>query len=462
MTEGSIWRLLIRFALPMAAGLLFQQLYNTVDTIVVGQFVGKQALAAVGSTGSICNMLVGLCSGLSIGSSVVISQAYGAHDYDKLHDAVHTTIFVTFIIGIAATAIGLLIVDPMLRLMDTPADVFGQAHQYLSIYFAGIAGLFIYNMGSAILRAVGDSTRPLMFLIFSAVTNVVLDLVFVLVLKLDIAGVAYATILSQFLSALLVLFVLTRSAAPYAIHWDKLCLKWYIFKDILSLGLPSAIQQAITSFSNVFVQGYVNAFGSDTMAGWAAYNKLDIYALIPAQSIAMASTTFVGQNFGAKKLGRARQGVRHSLIMSIGSTLFLCAVIIIFRKPMLTLFTSDKAVIEYGAKFIATIAPFYFCTCFNQTFAGAMRGVGVARTPTIVMLSSFVLFRQLYLFIGTKLGGGFMLVSLAYPAGWVVCSTIMTIVYRRTVLCRPEKATAAQAVANNAENEPEAAAESAQ
>lgn len=440
MTNGTIWKLLIKFALPMAAGLLFQQLYNTVDTIVVGQFVGTEALAAVGSTSSIINMLVGLCSGLSMGASVVISQSYGARDYKKLHDAVHTTILVTLIMGVIATGIGILIVDPMLRLMDTPDDVFQAAHDYLTIYFAGISGLFIYNMGSAVLRAVGDSKRPLYFLIFSAVLNVVLDLVFVIVFHLDIAGAAYATILSQFLSALLVLFVLTRSAGPYAIHWKDLCIKGDILKQVLAIGLPSGIQQGITSFSNVFVQSYVNAFGSDCMAGWSSYNKLDVYALVPAQSIAMASTTFVGQNYGAKKLERARKGVKQALWMSIAMTVFLCGLLLLFKDQLLTLFTSDTLVIQYGSRFIGIIAPFYFCTCFNQTFAGAMRGIGKAKVPMIVMLSSFVVFRQIFLFVGTKLGGGFLLVSLAYPMGWVVCSIAMYVCYKCSALCHPEKA----------------------
>lgn len=440
MTSGSIWRLLITFALPLAAGLLFQQLYNTVDTIVVGKFVGKEALAAVGSTSSIINMLVGLCSGLSMGASVVISQSYGAKDYVRLHDAVHTTILVTIIMSVIATGVGMAIVDPMLTMMSTPDDVFGAAHDYLTIYFAGISGLFIYNMGSAILRAVGDSRRPLYFLIFSAVLNVILDLVFVIVFKMDIAGAAYATIVSQFLSAALVLFVLTRSAGPYAIHWGHLCIKGNILKQVLSIGLPSGVQQGLTSFSNVFVQSYVNAFGSDCMAGWSSYNKLDVYALVPAQSIAMASTTFVGQNYGARKLERARQGVKQALIMSISMTIFLCALLLIFRDQLLTLFTNDSLVIQYGSRFIGMIAPFYFCTCFNQTFAGAMRGIGKAKVPMIVMLSSFVVFRQIFLYVGTKLGGGFVLVSLAYPMGWVVCSIAMYVCYKRSALCHPEKA----------------------
>ena len=439
MTQGSIWPLLIRFAIPLAAGLLFQQLYNTVDTIVVGKFVGKEALAAVGSTSSIINMLVGLCSGLSMGASVVISQAYGAKDYEKLHDAVHTTILLTIIMSVAATITGIFIVDPMLRLMATPDDVFASAHNYLTIYFAGISGLFIYNMGSAILRAVGDSKRPLYFLLFSAFLNIALDLLFVIAFKMDIAGAAYATILSQFISAALVLFVLTRSAGPYAIHWGDLCIKGYILKKVLAIGLPSGVQQGLTAFSNVFVQSYVNGFGSDCMAGWSSYNKLDTYVLIPAQSIAMASTTFVGQNYGARQLDRARNGVRCSLIISIVTTVILCIPLLLLRETLLTLFTDDPIVIQYGSRFIGIIAPFYFTVCFNQTFAGAMRGIGKANVPMIVMLSSFVLFRQIYLFAGTRLGGGFVTVALAYPMGWVVCSLLMAICFRRSALCHLEK-----------------------
>ena len=439
MTQGSIWSLLIRFAIPLAAGLLFQQLYNTVDTIVVGKFVGKEALAAVGSTSSIINMLVGLCSGLSMGASVVISQAYGAKDYEKLHDAVHTTILLTIIMSVAATITGIFIVDPMLRLMATPDDVFASAHNYLTIYFAGISGLFIYNMGSAILRAVGDSKRPLYFLLFSAFLNIALDLLFVIAFKMDIAGAAYATILSQFISAALVLFVLTRSAGPYAIHWGDLCIKGYILKKVLAIGLPSGVQQGLTAFSNVFVQSYVNGFGSDCMAGWSSYNKLDTYVLIPAQSIAMASTTFVGQNYGARQLDRARNGVRCSLIIAIVTTVILCIPLLLLRETLLTLFTDDPIVIQYGSRFIGIIAPFYFTVCFNQTFAGAMRGIGKANVPMIVMLSSFVLFRQIYLFAGTRLGGGFVTVALAYPMGWVVCSLLMAICFRRSALCHPEK-----------------------
>lgn len=436
MTEGVIWKQLLQFAVPMMIGLLFQQLYNTVDTIVVGRFVGKEALAAVGSTSSIINMLVGLCAGLATGASVVISQRYGAHDDKGLSDAVHTTILVTFIMCALATAAGILLVKPMLRLMATPADVLMQAQQYLTIYFAGIAGLLVYNMGAGILRAVGDSTRPLYFLCFSAVMNIALDLLFVIAFRLGIAGVAYATILSQAMSALLVLYSLSRANAAYAIHWRRLRIRREMLSSIFRIGVPSGLQQALTSFSNVFVQSYINYFGSACMAGWSSYNKLDIFIVIPMQSIGLASTTFVGQNYGAKQMPRARAGVKQALLMSIGITAVLTVLLILCDRPFLTLFTSDTEVIRYGERFFTLCTPFYVLLCFSQICAGALRGIGRARTPMIIMLSAFVAFRQIYLYVVKRLGGGFMLIAFGYPAGWIMCSLLMLITYLRSEVFR--------------------------
>lgn len=434
MTQGTIWRQLLSFAVPMAIGLLFQQLYNTVDTIVVGRFVGKEALAAVGSTSSIINMLVGLSAGLSTGASVVISQCYGAHDHKNLHDAVHTTISVTLLMSVLATGLGLLIVRPMLVMMSTPDDVMEQAHTYLSIYFMGFAGLFVYNMGSGILRAVGDSRRPLYFLVFSAVLNTVFDLLFVIVFDLGVAGVAYATILAQFLSAALVLFVLTHEHTAYGIRWRDIRLDVPMFKRILSIGLPSAVQQGITAFSNVFVQGYINFFGSACMAGWSSYNKLDVFILIPMQAISLASTTFVGQNYGAKKYSRARKGVTQALGMSIVITAVLAVVVILCSSTLIQLFTNDPEVAAFGIRFIALISPFYVACCFNQIYAGALRGVGNAKIPMLIMLFSFVLFRQGYLLVAKLLGNSLTAISLAYPMGWVMCSILLAIFYRRSAL----------------------------
>ena len=438
MTSGVIWKQLLEFSVPMAIGLLFQQLYNTVDAVVVGQYVGKEALAAVGSTGSIVNMMVGLCAGLSVGASVIISQRFGAHDVAGVQDAVSTTITVTFILCVLATAAGVFIVDPMLDLMATPQDVYASAHEYLTIYFYGMTGLLIYNIGSGVLRAVGDSTRPLYFLCFSAALNVFFDLLFVIRYHLGIAGVAYATILSEFLSALLVLIVLTRTKASYGIRWKHLMIDRDTLGKVLSIGFPSGIQQAITSFSNVFVQSYINYFGSACMAGWSSYNKLDVFILIPVQSIALASTTFVGQNYGAGKMARAKDGVKQAMYMSLAFTAALSILMEFTARPMVMLFSTEEDVVAYGVRFLSLISPFYVTVCFNQIYAGAMRGIGNARTPMIIMLFSFVVFRQIYLYVNKLLGGAFIPVAVAYPVGWVVCSLLMTIYYRKSLLCHPE------------------------
>lgn len=435
MTEGTIWIKLLKFSVPMAIGLLFQQLYNTVDAVVVGNYVGKEALAAVGSTGSIINMLVGACSGLSTGATVLISQRYGAHDDKGLHDAVHTTVMVSCILCVLVTVLGMAIVDPMLKLMDTPADVLADAEAYLGIFFMGVSGLLMYNIGAGILRAVGDSKRPLYFLCFSAVSNIVFDLLFVVKFGMGVKGVAYATIISEFLSALLVLFVLTKDPAAYGIRWKDLCIRADALRSILTVGLPSALQSGLTAFSNVFVQSYINNFGSACMAGWSSYNKLDAFILIPVQSLAMASTTFVGQNWGAEKSERARSGVRQALRISLTITAMMAAAMVVFVNPLLHLFGNDPDMIAYGRRFITIISPFYVTICFNQVYSGALRGIGNAKAPMVIMLGSFVVFRQAFLlFNKLVLGNSILGVTLAYPMGWILCSVLLTICYKKSAL----------------------------
>ena len=439
MTEGNIWMHMLRFSIPMAIGLLFQQLYNTVDTLVVGQFVGQQAQAAVGSTGPIINTIVGFCAGLATGASVVISQRYGAHDREGLGKAVHTTVALTFIVSLIATAFGQLIIEPMLRFMQTPEDVMPESGTYLSIYFAGISGVLFYNLGSGILRAVGDSRRPLLFLVISALLNTALDLLFVLTFHMGVDGVAYATILSQILSALLTLFTLTKEKGDYGIRWRKVRIDRGSLSMILKLGLPSSIQAAVTSFSNVFVQSYINAFGSACMAGYGVYGKIDAFALIPVQSISMSSTTFVGQNWGANQPRRAREGVRTATVMSLVSTAVLGLLVFVLARPLMGFFSPEEEVVEYGIRFIRIVTPFYIAICFNQIYAGALRGVGDATMPTVIMLASFVVFRQIYLAVTKALGAGFIAVALAYPVGWILCSTLLLIRYSRSVLVKKSR-----------------------
>ncbi len=433
MTEGSIVKQILLFSVPLMIGNIFQMLYNTVDSIVVGNFVGKEALAAVGSTTMIINMLVFFFNGFATGAGVVIAHFFGAKDEKRLHAAVETTMVVTFIICALFTATGILMVDPLLRFIDTPGDVFADAGIYLRIYFAGIAGLLVYNIGSGILRAVGDTFRPLLFLILTSVLNIVLDLLFVLVFGLGISGVAYATILSQFISAALVLMLLMRSEEVYRFTFRDMHIDGPILRMILSVGTPAAIQSTITAFSNAFVQSYINFFGSSVMAGWGCYNKLDQFILLPMQSIAMGATTFVSQNIGAGKEKRAERGTLTSIGLALAVTGAIAACIYIFAEPAIGLFSKDISVIEAGALFIRTNVFLLLLNCANHVLAGSLRGRGDARGPMIIMLASFVGIRQLYLYIVTHyIANTPKLVGFGYPVGWISCFILqMTYYYFR-------------------------------
>ena len=413
-------------------GNLFQMLYNTVDSVVVGRFVSTEALAAVGSTAMIVNIMVFFFNGFSVGAGVVIARHFGARDMKKLHTAVETTMALTFVICLLFTIIGLVWVRPMLRLMATPEDVMTDAAVYLRIYFAGISGLLVYNIGSGILRAVGDSTRPLMFLALTSILNIILDLVFVIVFHGGIAGVAYATILSQFISAGLTLLLLTRSRDIYRLVWRDLHIDPAVTRQIFSVGMPAGIQSVITSISNVFVQSYVNYFGSACMAGWSCYNKLDQFMMLPMQSMSMASTTFVGQNMGAGNEERANRGTYITVAFTEAVMVFVAIALFVLAAPATALFTQDQSVIDYGVLFLRANVFFILFNCVNHVLAGGLRGRGDARGPMVIMLSCFVVLRQIYLFIMTRFVANTpFVVGFGYPVGWVSCC-IIEIAYFRT------------------------------
>lgn len=437
MTEGNIVRHLTDFAVPLLIGNIFQQLYNTVDTWVVGNYVSNEAFSAVGTVGPIINMLIGFFLGLSSGASVVIAQYYGANRRDKVHDAVHTAIFMTLLLGVAFTVLGILLVPTMLGFMKTPADVFPASSEYLVIYFAGVIGLMIYNIGSGILRAVGDSTRPFYFLVVSAVINTALDLVFVLVFHMGVAGVALATVIAQAVSALLVVLTLMHSHTCIRLRLRDLRIHFDMLKKILLVGIPAAVQMAITSFSNVFVQSYINVFGSDCMSGWTAYSKIDQLIVLPMQSIALAATTFVGQNLGSGRTDRAQRGTRIAVLMSMATTFLVMVPVLIAAPALVTFFNRKAEVIAYGSLFLRVISPFYLVMCIYQVYAGALRGAGNSRVPMIIMLASFVAFRQCYLFIMTRyISNEILPIAFSYPAGWLVCSGLMLLYYRKMRLGR--------------------------
>jgi putative MATE family efflux protein len=436
MTEGNITRHIISFALPLLIGNLFQQLYNTVDTWVVGNYVSNEAYSAVGTVGPIINMLIGFFLGLSSGAGVVISQYYGARQHDKVQETVHTAILMTLIIGVVFTAIGIVMIPLMLKLINMPATVIGEATTYLSIYFAGLLGLMLYNIGAGILRAVGDSQRPFYFLVVCAVLNTILDLVFVLVFDMGVAGVALATILSQAISAILILITLIRSDSCIHLDIRKLKIHFPMLRKIFKVGIPAALQMAITSFSNIFVQSYINFFGENCMSGWTTYAKVDQLLFLPMQSISLASTTFMGQNLGKNQVQRARKGVTVSLLLAMVSTVVLMIPVLLFSPQIVAFFNDKPEVVEYGSMLLRWLSPFYILCCFNQIYSGALRGAGNTKAPMIIMLTSFVAFRQVYLFVMARLCNEIIPIAMSYPAGWLLCSLLTAIYYHKAQLSR--------------------------
>ena len=412
-------------------------MYNTVDTWVVGNFTTNEAYSAVGSVGPVINMLIGIFLGLSSGAGVVVSQFYGAKQYDKVHNAVHTSLTLTFIMAVIFTILGIVMTPFMLQLMKMPEEVIPEAKTYLTIYFAGVTGLMIYNMGAGILRAIGDSKRPFYFLVVSAIINTVLDLVFVLVFHMGVAGVAYATIIAQGISAVLVMITLIRSDSCVKFSFREMGISAEQIKLIMKVGIPAALQMAVTAFSNVFVQSYINHFGQDIMSGWTTYAKLDQFMFLPMQSISLAASTFMGQNLGIGDVDRAKKGVRLSSAISLLCTALIMLPLVIFAPVFAAFFNDKPVVIDASTTLIRWISPFYLICSFNQIYSAALRGAGNSKIPMIIMIGSFVVFRQCYLFITANfICNEIIPIAMGYPAGWAVCSLATLIYYKKTDLTK--------------------------
>lgn len=448
MTEGNVAKHLIKFAIPLLLGNLFQMMYNMVDTWVVGQYVSDAAFSAVGTLGSVTNLMIGFFMGLTSGAGVVISRFFGAKNYDRVKDTVNTAVIMTAVLCIAFTVLGLALIPLFLSILNMPSDVRGEAVTYLSIWFSGISGLMIYNMGSAMMRAVGDSRRPFNYLVIAAITNTVLDLVFVIVLGWGVAGVAIATVIAQGFSAMLTVISLCRTESCVKLSFKNIKFDAGILKEIVNVGFPAAIQMAITSFSNIFVQSYINYFGRSCMGGWTAYTKIDQIVLLPMQSLSLASTTFVGQNIGQNQVKRAEKGANTAFFMSLGATAILITPVMIFSEWCVTIFNTNPEIIEYGSLFLRWLTPFYLFWCVNQIYAGALRGVGNSTAPMIIMLSSFVAFRQAYLFIVSRFISNTILpIAMGFPAGWML-SALATIIYYKKVGLKPKGRYAQKLLAN--------------
>lgn len=437
MTQGSISSNLLKFALPLLVGNLFQQLYNMVDTWVIGQTGETGAYAAVGSVGPIINILIGFFSGLATGAGVIISQRFGAKDRDGVRKAVHTSMVMTLVMGVAFTIIGVTCAPFMLKLMlrdTTASDIYPFAKSYLTIYFSGVIGLMLYNMGAGILRAVGDSQRPLLFLIVSAVTNTVLDLVFVMGFDWGAAGVAWATIIAQWLSAILTMIVLIKSDSWVKLNVRELKCDMDMLKRIVSIGIPSALQMALTAFANVFVQSYIGGVNGDqatNLGGWTTYSKVDMFIFLPVQSLAMAATTFVGQNLGSGNVKRAKKGTHLAWLMSTLTSLAIIIGVEIFAKQLSAVFNPDPGVVAAAEELLRLFSPFYLFCSVNQIYSAALRGAGNSRAPMIIMLSAFIGVRQIYLYIvSTFVSNELIPVGFGYPVGWMVCAVVMFTYYR--------------------------------
>lgn len=437
LTSGNIWISIISFSIPLLIGNLFQQLYNTVDSYVVGNYVGKEALAAVGASTPVINMLIGFFMGLATGAGVVIAQYYGANDIKNMRKAIHNSMALTLVLSVVLTTIGLLFTNALLHAIGVPDDVFVQSSEYLSIYFMGVTFVLIYNMGSGILRALGDSQRPLYFLILTSFLNVVLDVWFVKGFGWGVAGAAIATLISQAISAILVCFVLMHTNENYKVVVKEIRFDKEILKRIVSMGLPTGLQQSIVSLSNVIVQSYINVYGSSVIAGYSVTTKLDGFMNLPLQAFNMAVTTFVGQNIGAKQYDRVKKGAYITFAMAMLTIIVFMLAVLFYGEYFITLFNQEKDVIEAGRTMQMVFLCGYIFLPINQIINGVLRGAGKSSVPMYVMIFCFVLLRQLYLFIVTKFTSDVAFVFVGWPLTWFICSVIF-LVYFYKVKWLPE------------------------
>lgn len=433
MTTGAILPHILRFALPLFIGNLFQQFYNTTDSFVVGRFLGRDSLAALGSTTQLVFTVIGFFNGFSTGAQVVISQCFGSKKIASLRKAVHTAIVSSFFISALMTALGLFFSPLMLRLISVPEEVFEQATSYISIYFAGIVFLIFYNMGSGILRALGDSKRPLYFLIFSCLVNIILDIVFVVFLKLGIKGAAWATVISEAISTIPVLCTLIFTKDIYKLSLKEFKIDFHLLSKMLKIGLPGAISSSITAFSNTFMQKYVNAFGSSCIAGWSVFARLDQLVTLPMRSISFSATTFTAQNYGAGQKERIKKGIRDSFILSMLLISFISILLFVFAREISSIFITEAESIKYGSLFIRYTAPFYVLCATSMLFSQILRGLGKSMASMLITFSTFVLLRQSILFIGSRLTSSFALVAIAYPIVWIAASAAMLLYFRKVI-----------------------------
>lgn len=431
ITEGVIWKQLLSFFFPILLGTFFQQMYNTVDTIIVGRFVGTQALAAVGSTGALISLLNGFFVGLSSGATVLVSQFFGASDRQGVQKALHTGIGLSLVLGLLITLLGLCFGPTVLQMMKTPADCLDDAVLYARIFFSGAVASMVYNMGAGILRAMGDSKRPMIFLVITCFANIFLDIFCVVVLKMGVAGAAVATVLSQVISAVLVVRVLLKLPKEYALHFSQIGLNPLLLKRILNVGVPAGLQFVTFDLANLLIQSGINSFGSATIAAFTAYAKADMLTWMLSGAFGVAITTFVGQNYGAQKYDRIYKSVKICLGMGIALIGGCSAVVILFRHFILGIFSADPEVIRLGAWLMLWVVPFNAVFVPVEIFAGAMRGTGYSVVPTCITCICVCAFRVLWLLIVVSRFHTLEMLMLCYPISWILADVAFCITYKR-------------------------------
>lgn len=429
LTEGVIWKQLILFGLPLLASSVIQQLYNVVDLIFVGKLLGTESSAAIGASSLLVTCLVGFFTGMSVGSSVIVARFFGSGEKKRLSDAIHTSVWISFVGGLVLTVVGIVIAPWCLRAMQTPESILPMAITYIRIYFLGIIGVVFYNIGSGVLRAVGNTQFPMICQIVGGGIHVILDAFFLFVIKNGVVGVAMSTAISQVISAVMILWYMMKQTDETKLVLSKLKLDVGLFVEIFKIGVPAGIQAMVITFSNIFVQAQINGFDVDAIAAFTAYFRVELVLYLPIIALGQGVTTFAGQNIGAKQYDRVKQGVRQSLILGIGMTAVLSAFMWIFIKPAFWIFCKEAVVVELGAMVARITFPFYFIYVILEVFADTIRGAGVSLPPMIIILVCSCALRVVYLAIAMGISHTLPVLAAVYPISWAAAAAGMALYY---------------------------------
>ena len=433
LTEGKIWKVMLRFVLPIFLGTLFQSLYNTIDAIIVGRFAGKEALAAIESVLNFHRLPVSFFVGLSSGATIIISQYFGANKKDEVSKASHTAILFAIVGGLLLSVLSCISSPFFIKLIKVPEEILYQAQIYTIICFSGIVASMIYNIGSGILRALGDSKTPFYILIVSNILNIILDLILVIVFNLGVIGVGMATLISQIVSAILIFIILLRTKLDCKIYINKIRFYKKYLKEIFRLGLPIGVQSVLYPISNTIIQSSINTFGVNSIAAWAISGKLDFLIWTVSDAFSIAISTFVAQNYGAEKHQRARNGIKAALIMSMVTIFVISSILYLYNKPLAYFLIDDKNIVDLTSKIIKLIAPLYFIYVIGDVLSGAIRGIGDTFNPMIINIFGICVCRVLWIFFIVPLNPTFFMVLYGFIVSWIITAImyIIYIVYKR-------------------------------